>query len=237
LDLGPSRWEAEAMTGPLKTFTLARRRPEVSHDHLIHHWRDTHAPNVVRHLAPDRYALTFFDPRDGKTPFTGMAELGFDDAARGAAVTGRNFPPEVARDGWADGPEGGLVELPTAWLRVREHVIVAGPGGRTTPAHQREQAFKLTFLLTAAAGVSLDELIRHWLEIHVPNFASNFEDSGGLRYVVNVAERAANTDLVGLAEISYRSRDAAQSHQVPDDGFRAMIGLRALPGREQVITG
>ena len=58
---------------------------------------------------------------------------------------------------------------------------------------------------------------------------------GGVRYVVNIAERTAGADLVGLAELSYRDRASAEAHQPPDDGFKAMIVLRALPGREIVV--
>ena len=104
-------------------------------------------------------------------------------------------------------------------------------------AEERAAAFKLTFLLSPVDGVDPVDLRRHWLDIHVPNYASNFVASGGVRYVVNIAEQTHNTDLVGLAEISYRGREAAESHVVPDDGFRSMIVLQALPGREQVITG
>lgn len=47
----------------------------------------------------------------------------------------------------------------------------------------------------------------------------------------------AGTGLLGLAEISYVDRAAAEAHTVPDDGFRALIDdLKALPGREHVIV-
>ena len=216
----------------LKTFTLARRAEGVDHGRLVEHWQGVHAPGVVEHMRPDGYTLTFFDPRGGKTPYDGMAELRFTDPARGRSVTGADTPAEVVGDGWLD-----QVAQPLAWLRVAEHVVVAGPSGTPATAEERAAAFKLTFLLSAAEGVDLDELRRHWLDIHVPNYASNFVASGGVRYVVNIAERTSNTDLVGLAEISYRSREAAESHVVPDDGFRSMIVLRALPGREEVVVG
>lgn len=217
---------------PLKTFVLARRAEGVDHDRLVEHWQGVHAPTAVEHIRPDGYTLTFFDPRDGKSLYDGMAELRFDDVDRGRSVTGPNTPAAVNSDGWLD-----LVALPLPMLQVTEHVIVAGPGDTPATAEERAAAFKLTFLLSPVDGVDSDELRRHWLDIHVPNYASNFVASGGVRYVVNIAEQSHNTDLVGLAEISYRSREAAESHVVADDGFRSMIVLRALPGREQVITG
>ncbi|MFN0030258.1 MAG: hypothetical protein ACKV2O_24155 [Acidimicrobiales bacterium] len=217
----------------LKTYTIARRRDGVTHHELVDYWRGTHATNVLQHMVPDGYTLTFFDPRDGKAPFDGMAELRYLNAERGRSVTGANIPPVVSGDGWAD-----LVCLPNAWLRVAEHVIVAGPGAQGDPATvaEREAAFKLTYLLGAAEGFDAQAIGRHWLDIHVPNFREHFVACGGVRYVVNLVERSAGIDLVGLAELSYRDRASAESHQPPDDGFRAMINLRALPGREMVLA-
>ena len=186
----------------------------------------------MEHLRPDGYTLTFFDPRGGRSLYDGMAELRFTDPARGRSLTGVNTPAAVAGDGWR-----ALVADPLPMVEVTEHVVVAGPAGGPATAEERAAAFKLTFLLRANDGVDLDDLRRHWLDVHVPNYASNFVASGGVRYVVNVAEERYGTDLVGLAEISYRSREAAERHEVADDGFRAMIDLRALPGHEQVITG
>ncbi len=216
----------------LKTFVLARRGEGVDHDQLVAHWRGVRAPTALEHIRPDGYTLTVFDPRGGRSPYDGMAELRFDDPARGWSVTGPNTPAAVTGDGWLD-----LVAAPLPSLQVTEHVVVAGPAGAPATAEERAAAFKLTFLLSPVEGVSLDDLERHWLDIHVPNYATNFVASGGVRYVVNIAEQTHNTDLVGLAEISYRSREAAESHEVPDDGFRSMIVLRALPGREEVIVG
>lgn len=215
----------------LKTFTLARARAGVTAAQLAGYWQGVHAANVVRCMAPDRYTLTFFDPRDGRSPYSGMAELGYDDAARGRSVTGANIPAEAAADGWAD-----LVELPTTWLRVAEHVIVAGPEGEPAGRAAREAAFKLTFLIHARDGVDAERVRRHWLEVHVPNFRERFVESGGVRYVVNLAERATGENLVGLAELSYRDRASAEAHQPPEDGFKDLIVLRALPGHEVLVT-
>lgn len=220
------------MSRPIKTFTIARRRAGVSHEELAAYWASVHAANVMQHMAPDGYTLTFFDSRGDKTPFDGMAELRYDDSERASTVTGANIPAVVAQDGWAD-----LVELPNAWLRVTEHVIVPGPSAIPATNAEREAAFKLTFLLSAVDGVDPEVLKRHWLDVHVPNFERDFVACGGVRYVVNVAERVAGADLVGLGELSYRDRASAESHQPPDDGFRSMILLRAFPGRELVVSG
>ena len=216
---------------PLKTFTLARARAGVTAEELASYWQGVHAPNVVRHMTPDRYTLSFFDSRQGHSPYHGMAELGYDDVERGRAVTGANIPVAAATAGWAD-----LVELPTTWMRAVEQVIVAGPGGGPADHATREAAFKLTFLIAARAGVDAETARRHWLEVHVPNFRRRFVASGGVRYVVNLAARATGENLLGIAELSYRDRAAAAAHQPPDDGFKDLIVLRALPGREVLVT-
>ena len=217
------------MTEAVKTFTIARRRDGVAHDELIERWRSTHATNVVQHMAPDGYTLTFFDPRDGRSPYDGMAELRYLNAERARSVTGANIPAVVAGDGWSD-----LVQLPTTWMRATEHVIVAGPSAEATKT-EREAAFKLTFLIRARAGVDTETVKRHWLDVHMPNFRQDFVASGGVRYVVNIADRVAGEDLIGLGELSYRDRASAESHRPPDDGFKELIDLRALPGRELLV--
>jgi hypothetical protein len=218
------------MDGSVKTYTIARRRSGVSHDDLVDCWATTHAANVVQHMQPDGYTLTFFDPRGGKTTYDGMAELRYADPGRARAVTGGNIPPVVAQDGWAD-----LVQLPNTWLRTAEHVIVAGPQGAPATSAEREAAFKLTFLIAARPGHDPEAVKGHWLDVHVPNFRERFVASGGVRYVVNIAERTVGEDLLGLAELSYRDRACAEAHQPPDDGFTAMIVLRPLPGREILV--
>ena len=44
-------------------------------------------------MRPDRYSVTFFDPRDGKAAYDGMAALFFADAERARATSGRKTPP------------------------------------------------------------------------------------------------------------------------------------------------
>ncbi len=218
------------MAPGVKTFTIARRREGVTQQALLEYWRGVHAANVLEHMKPDRYTLTFFDPRNGKTPYDGMAELGYIDPEQARRVTGGNIPAAAANDGWAD-----LVQLPNTWMRVTEHIAVAGPKGSPATKAEREAAFKLTFLVSARPEQDADEVRRHWLEVHVPNFREQFVANGGVRYVINVAERTTGEHLLGLAELSYRDRAGALAHQPPDDGFRAMIDLRALPGTEVVV--
>jgi hypothetical protein len=181
-------------------------------------------------MRPDGYTLTFFEPGDGQRAFDGMATLVYHDAERAAAHTGRNIPAVVAEDGWAD-----LVDLPNVWLQVSEHVMVPGPHGEATP-EEREGAYKLTFLVRGREGVDPAQVRGHWLDLHAPNVASGFVAAGGVRYVVNLVERAAGSDVLGVAELLYRDRASARAHRIAEDGFDDLTTGVALPGHEVVIV-
>jgi hypothetical protein len=185
------------------------------------------------HMRPDRYAITFFDPRDGKATYDGMAALAFDDVEKARTVTGRNVPAEVATDGFVD-----LVEQPMTALRVVEHVIVPGPTGGPATPDERAAAYKMTFLVRPKPGQDLAHIQRHWIEIHAPNVASSFVASGGVRYVVNLVDLSAGPqEFVGVAELSYRDRDAFKGHSIADDGFNALTSPSvALRGQEWVVA-
>lgn len=220
------------MTVGLKNMSPLRRRDGVEHDQLVAHWRDPHAPGVKAHMGPDRYAITFFDPRDGKAPYDGMASLAYDDVEVAKAHTGKNTPAPVAADGFVD-----LVQLPMQRTQVVEHVMVAGPGDGPATAAEREAAFKMTFLVSARDGEDPASIHRHWLDLHAPNVVSNFVASGGVRYVVNLADLAGGAQpFLGIAELWYRDRDAFKAHQIADDGFNARTTGIALSGKEFVVV-
>jgi hypothetical protein len=217
------------MTG-LKQVTPIRRKDGVSHEEFLQHYEGVHIPNVLQHMKPDRYAVSIFDPRDGRAPYAGMASLFWEDADAAEAVTGRNTSPVVATDSFVE-----RIELPLGQLRVVEHVIVPGPTGGPATKDERESAFKMTFLVSPRPGESFDDIQRHWLELHAPNVASNFVADGGVRYVVNLVRPGPREpSLVGVAELSYRDRDAAKGHHIADDGFNAKTTGIALPGRELI---
>ncbi|MFN0090090.1 MAG: hypothetical protein ACKVWR_07475 [Acidimicrobiales bacterium] len=220
------------MSTGIKHLSPLRRRDGVTHDQLVAHWRDPHAVGVKAFMRPDRYAITFFDQREGRAQYDGMASVAFDDLDDALTRTGRNMAPEVANDGFVD-----LVQTPMTRLQVIEHVIVPGPAGGPATAEEREAAYKMTFLVSANEGEDLADLHRHWLEIHAPNVASSFVAAGGVRYVVNLVDRAAKDQpFAGVAELSYRDRDAFKGHKIADDGFNARTTGIALSGREYIVT-
>ena len=220
------------MTNAVKTMSVIRRREGVSHEELVAHWIDPHAPGVRHHLQPDRYAVTFFDPRDGRAQYDGMAVLGYDDAEVAKTRASSDGAAEVARDGFLE-----LVEHPITRLTVQENVIVAGPDGdKEASIEQRNGAFKMTFLVSARDGIDPERIRTQWLDHHAPNVASNFVASGGLRYVVNLVVNPTEGGIVGVPELWYRDREAALAHHIADDGFNALTTGISLPGREHVVV-
>lgn len=211
----------------LKIMYPLRRRDEVTHDDLVTCWRDVHMPGVVAHIRPEHYTVTLFqDPGQRVAPeerYDGMAQLWFDDPERGRQMQGRSTPAVVANDGFAD-----LVVSPAVRLDCTEHVIVDGA--------REEAGFKMVALVSARPGVDLDRLRHHWLDVHAPNVASNLVASGGLRYVVNIADQGrSDKPYAGAAELWYRDKAAWKAHAVSDDGFNGLARAVFLFAAEELI--
>lgn len=210
------------MAPPLKLLYPIRRRPTVTHDELVTYWREVHMPAVVANLTPRRYTVTVFDQRDG-TPFDGMASVLYDDEERGRFEQGRTMPAAVANDGFGDRIE------PTDRLEATEHVILDG-----APS---EAAYKITGLVTLRPGVAIQDAWRAWLDVHVPNVVAGLVDHGGIRYVVNLADRHRREGrFVGAAELWFTDRAAARAHLagVAHDRFMDLTNATLLGGTEVV---
>jgi uncharacterized protein (TIGR02118 family) len=67
----------------LKAYVIVHRRPDLDWEAFARHWRDVHAPLVLR-LPGLRYFAQLPTPSaffGGATPCDGLAEIWFDDAA------------------------------------------------------------------------------------------------------------------------------------------------------------
>jgi hypothetical protein len=210
------------MAAPLKLLYPIRRRPTVTHDELAAYWREVHMPAVIAHLTPRRYSVTLFDQRR-EAPFDGMASVTYDDEERARLEQGRTMPAAVANDGFGDRIE------PTDRLEVTEHVVLDG--------EPPPDAHKLTGLVTARPGVDPRDAWRAWLDDHAPNVAEGLAANGGVRYVVNLADRHRREGrYLGAAELWFVDRDAARAHlsQVGHDRFMDLTEAVLLPGTEIV---
>lgn len=212
----------------LKRVFGVRRRAGVPHDELVAAWREEHIPNVVRDLAPDRYAVSLFRQRDD-TAFDGMAILAWDDEERGRAATRPTDPLQSCyRDALTE--RAGPAVVFDATL---EHVAADGPRG----------PFKSVVWVTKRPGVAMDELVRHWVDVHAPNVAGAAAGLGGFRYVISVGEGLPDdAPFHGIAEFHYEDVAAWKAHGevLQPDGFEQLTDIKPgvrLIGEEVLVRG
>ena len=193
-----------------KLVVLARRGEGVSHDELVAQWQNAHMPAVIKHVQPELYRVTFFDP-ENKSGFDGMAVLWFTDAERAKRWYTTPDLVTTLQDGFFE-----MTDQQPVVLVCEEHVIVDGP----TPAG----AVKVTGLLRRKADVDAATFYQSWLDDHVPNVAGMLQATpGGLSYVVSHATLGGSKPAyAGLAEVYYADQAAADAHmrQLGPDNFR-----------------
>ena len=207
---------------PLKMLFPLRRLTGVSHDEIVDYWRRIHMPQVIEHMTPIEYSVTFFEQHTG-TRFDGLASITYDDHEQGRREQGRHKPPGVALDGFRE-----LVEPPNR-LETTEHIIVDGP--RPADAH------KVTALVKLDDGADAESTHQVWLRDHAPNVANGFEAAGGLRYVVSLADQHRHDPpFLGAAELWFCDRASASAHlaAVAPDPFMALTTAELLHGVEVI---
>ncbi len=210
----------------LKLVVLARRREDVSHDHLVAQWQTAHMPAVIKHVQPDRYSVTFFDEGQ-RLPYDGMASLWFQEADRARRWYESSDLVTELEDGFF-----ALTDQRPVVLVCEEHVIVDGP----QPPH----AVKVTGLVRRKPEVAAKVFFDSWLADHAPNVAGTLgQTPGGLRYVVSHATLGGDDPaFAGLAEVYYQDADAAKAHMQrlgPDPFLKLAEPAGFLNGQE--VTG
>jgi hypothetical protein len=204
-----------------------KRRRGVPHDELVAAWREEHVPNVVRDLDPDHYAVSFFRQRDD-TAFDGMAILAWDDEARGRQLARPATPLQACYD---DALTARAASPAVVFEATLEHVASDGPRG----------PFKSVAWVTKLPGVPMDELVRHWVDVHAPNVTRAAAGVGGFRYVISVGEGLPDdAPYHGIAEFHYESVDAWKAHgrELQPDGFEKLTELKPgarLIGEELLV--
>jgi hypothetical protein len=168
---------------------------------------DAHEDFTQRWQAPPGYVVTIFDQR-------APDPLHRWDLMMIAAA------PEAPL---IDAGDAELVTLETEPHQFYDH--------GTMPADAR----KLTFLVVARPGVSHEDVVRHWIDIHGPAVAAPMaEVPGALRYVASPAV-APSAGYAGVTELWYADGPASRAHAalLGDDGFgRLADNTIFLVGRE-----
>lgn len=214
-----------------KILATVVRRENVTHEEIVKVWEHVHAPHVVKIAKPERYRITFFDPREAEDDpgFDGMAELWFRDKQHFDTGIGRNAPPEIMDDRFSDYADLSKGD----WLSVIEHVNVAGPVTRNTT--------KLVYFVKRRQEIERAQLDQYWLDTHVPNVVSAIDRTPtAMRYTVDLVDPAKERAYDGIAQICLEG-DRPTFADIKDyepDGFADLVQPMLIAhGHEIQIVG
>ena len=230
---------------------LIKRRPATSREELICHWFANHMPNVIQRNADakaegrphaGRYVATLFDeqpdgPRDAdRAAWDGVAQLWYPAPLPHPSGPSGDPPRDTFQE---------KVEPYWPWA-TREYVAVDGPLPLELPTLNapfpctRSGFVKQVSLVPVRAGVSLEALFDHWLDVHLPNVVETLHKVGGFRYVVNLSLDPEHAPYAGMPELYFPNLAAQQAFwaELKPDGFQEFADaertLRFRCGTEMV---
>ena len=102
---------------------------------------------------------------------------------------------------------------------------------------------KQVSLVPLRAGVSMEKLVNHWLDVHLPNVVETLKKVGGFRYVVNLSTDMDRAPYAGMPELWFPDLAAQQRfwQEIKPDGFAEVADaertVRLLCGTEMVGVG
>ena len=232
-----------------KMIYLIKRRPETSRDELIAHWFKNHMPLVIAgnerqaergKLHARRYIATLFEPTAEPLSWDGMAQLWWDVALPMPDVPHGTDPTDTFQQ---------KAEPYVPWATT-EYVVLDGelpvvPNTLNEPfPATRSGVLKVTYLVSASAGIDHDDLFSHWREVHAPRVRALMRDAGGLRYVLSQSQRPAEEPYVGLAELyfpddqaftSFRAALAEDTSTVYRDDAGSRLEMTELRSYTQMV--
>lgn len=237
-----------------KMMYLIRRRPETSREELICHWFANHMPSVIERNAQakaegrphaSRYVATLFDEQmhgallDGRPVWDGVAQLSYPAPLP--------FPERAS----GDPPRDTFQEKAEPYWPWATEEYVALDGGLPLAPNTLNAPFPCTrsgfvkqvSLVPLRAGVSMEALADHWLDVHLPNVVETLRKVGGLRYVVNLSIDTERAPYAGMPELWFPDRAAQRRfwEELKPDGFAEVADaertVRFLCGTEMVGVG
>ena len=188
----------------IKGIALAVCKPGLSSEAFHRHWREVHAPLVLRIREMRRYVQSHRKslavPGFDNVRYNGVAELWFDDLA---GLYDLPNIPEYQSGAQADEPNFvDMTEL--KFLATREHVFID-----EIEIKKDTSLTKAIFLLRRRPDMTVAEFQDYWINGHAPQIP---RDAGVLRYVQNhqVAESYADGEppYDGVAELSFADDEA-----------------------------
>ncbi len=81
---------------------------------------------------------------------------------------------------------------------------------------------KQVSLVPLRAGVSMEKLVDHWLDVHLPNVVETMVKAGGFRYVVNLSTDLGRAPYAGMPELWFPDRESQSAFwaALKPDGFQ-----------------
>ena len=163
-------------------------------------------------------------PAPGSPPLDALVELWPEDPAAAVATLDawRADPALGVRAGYV-GDEVVQRDYPRTW-----------PDGEPSPG------IKVVYLVRRTPGITVDEFLRHWHEVHGPLALRHHV--GAWKYVQNaVRERlaAADPDVVGLAELHFPTVGDLVDRMYDSDEGRRAIGadvVQFVGGADAYLT-
>ncbi len=223
-------------TPGVKMQYLIKRRASTSREELICHWFANHMPAVIERNAraktegrpfANHYVATLFDEQidgalaDGRPVWDGVAQLWYAE------------PPSWPKQASGVEPTDTFQEKAEPYWpwATREYVAVDGALPLEVPTLNapfpctRSGFVKQVSLVPLLAGVSMEALVDHWLDVHLPNVVETLRKVGGFRYVVNLSMDMARAPYAGMPELWFPDRAAQQAFwaELKPDGFGEFV--------------
>ena len=224
-------------TPGVKLNYLIKRRATTSREELIAHWFANHMPAVIERNAQSQaaglpfakhYVATLYDEQpdgaldqsggDGGRPvWDGCAQLWFGEPPPWPKQASGVVPTDTFQE---------KVEPYGPWA-TQEYVAVDGALPLELPTLNppfpctRSGFVKQVSLVPLRAGVSMEALVDHWLDVHLPNVVETLQKVGGFRYVVNLSTDMERAPYAGMPELYFPDLTAQQAfwQEIKPDGF------------------
>ncbi len=185
----------------IKLIALGQRKPELTREQYLRHWREVHAPLVQRISCFRGYVQSHRLPQNmpdtPPAPYDSVAEVWFDDMQTALSL-GKNS--EYLEGAYLDEPNFAMPNMP--FVLTKENVVVAGP--KLEKDTQAVKAVKAIVLAKRKPGLSVEEFHAYWRDKHAPLVPK----TPGLRRYVQchvVPEMYANGEPAfdGVAELTW----------------------------------
>lgn len=230
----------------VKMIFLIQRRAHVARSELLVHWFKNHMPAVIQTQKnakganrpyARKYIAQLFNTDEYERPdWDGMAQLWFPEPQKPMSTLAGTEPSDTFQE---------KAEPYQSWA-TKEYVIIDGSEHLSTnpltlndpfPA-TRSGFYRVNYLVKANPDVDIEELYKHWLEVHVPNVQGVMNQVGGFRYLVSHSIYPDVAPYAGMAELYFHQRSHFEDYMkiIKSDGMeRFMGGVSVFRGNTEMI--